>query len=75
MFPYAILQGGRNAPHDKAILERVHDTRRWLKERPEKEIIVVAHGGLLHYFTGDWENGALYPGMYLLPLSTKKEDV
>lgn len=67
-----MLQGGRNAPHDEAILARARDTRRWLEVRPENEIIVVAHGGLLHYFTEDWEDGALYPGMLLLTLPTKR---
>lgn len=26
--------------------------------------MVVAHGGLLHFLTEDWEDGSVYTGMY-----------
>lgn len=45
---------GRWAPHADAIVARAADARKWLLARPEKEIVVVTHGGFLHYFTEDW---------------------
>ncbi|KKK12296.1 hypothetical protein ARAM_001380 [Aspergillus rambellii] len=53
---------GRYAPTNHAIKERARDARRWLKARPEKEIIMVSHGGVLHYFTEDWEDSSQYQG-------------
>lgn len=53
---------GRFAPTNKALKERALAARRWLKARPEKEIIVVTHGGYLHYFTEDWEDSSQYQG-------------
>lgn len=53
---------GRFAPTNKALKERALAARRWLKARPEKEIIVVTHGGYLHYFTDDWEDSSQYQG-------------
>ena len=35
---------GKFAPTSKAIEGRARDARRWLMERPEKEIVVVFHG-------------------------------
>ncbi|ODM19372.1 hypothetical protein SI65_05990 [Aspergillus cristatus] len=52
----------RYAPDDEAIRARARDARRWLKARPEKEIVLVAHGGLLHFLTEDWEDGSVYAG-------------
>lgn len=45
---------GRWAPNAKAIEARAKDARKWLMERKEKNIVVVTHGGFLHYFTEDW---------------------
>ncbi|KAL1969489.1 hypothetical protein VTN77DRAFT_8927 [Rasamsonia byssochlamydoides] len=45
---------GRWAPSSNALLARARAARRWLKARPEKEIVVVSHGGFLHYLTNDW---------------------
>lgn len=42
----------RWAPNAKAIENRARDAREWLMNRPEKEIVVVTHGGFLHYFVG-----------------------
>ncbi|KAJ5899604.1 hypothetical protein N7495_004348 [Penicillium taxi] len=53
---------GRYAATNEAIDERARDARLWLKARPEKEIIVVTHGSLLHYLTQDWEDSTLYHG-------------
>ncbi|OJJ50207.1 hypothetical protein ASPZODRAFT_58164 [Penicilliopsis zonata CBS 506.65] len=55
-------KSGRYAPTNEAIKKRARAARRWLKARPEKEIIVVTHGGFLHYFTEDWEDSSHYQG-------------
>ena len=52
------------APTATAIERRARDARLWLQQRPEKEIVVVTHGGFLHYFTEDWTNSEVYPGTY-----------
>ena len=45
---------GKWAPTAGAIGNRAKEARQWLKARPEKEIVLVTHGGFLHYFTEDW---------------------
>lgn len=45
---------GRWAPTAGALEKRAREARQWLKARPEKEIVLVTHGGFLHYFTEDW---------------------
>ena len=45
---------GRWAPTAEALQKRARETRQWLKGRPEKHIILVTHGGFVHYFTEDW---------------------
>ena len=59
---FFVSQEGRYAPRAKALKERARATRRWLKARPEKEIVLVTHGGYLHYFTEDWEDSSQYQG-------------
>ncbi|KAK5679957.1 hypothetical protein LTS10_007905 [Elasticomyces elasticus] len=53
---------GRWAPTAQAIEARVKDARLWLMARPEKEIVLVTHGGFLHFFTGDWSDSGRYHG-------------
>ncbi|KAA8644257.1 uncharacterized protein ATNIH1004_008456 [Aspergillus tanneri] len=53
---------GRYAPTNEAVAARARDARRWLKARPEKEIVLVTHGGFLHFFTEDWEDSSQYRG-------------
>ncbi|CAI7662638.1 unnamed protein product [Penicillium palitans] len=48
---------GRYEPTRGRIEARARDTRLWLQARPEKEIVVVSHGGFLHFLTEDWEDG------------------
>ncbi|KAK2735014.1 hypothetical protein FQN57_001390 [Myotisia sp. PD_48] len=50
------------AANSPSITARAREARRWLKERPEKEIAIVSHGGFLHYFTEDWQDSTLYQG-------------
>ncbi|OOF95829.1 hypothetical protein ASPCADRAFT_130163 [Aspergillus carbonarius ITEM 5010] len=53
---------GRFAPTQEKISARCEDLRHWLHARPEKEIVVVSHGCLLHFLTEDWEDGCMYEG-------------
>ncbi|WPG98234.1 Hypothetical protein R9X50_00102200 [Acrodontium crateriforme] len=45
---------GRYSPDVEAVKARARDARKWLMARPEKEIVVVTHGGFLHYLTEDF---------------------
>lgn len=45
---------GRWAPDTPAIEMRAREARIWLRDRPEKEIVCVTHGGFLHFLTEDW---------------------
>ena len=56
---------GRWAPTAGALEKRAREARQWLKARPEKEIVVVTHGGLLHYLTEDWIDYKEVMGMAL----------
>ncbi|KAL9104246.1 MAG: hypothetical protein Q9163_000794 [Psora crenata] len=47
-------KSGKWSPTDDAVAERARVARRWLKARPEKHIIVVTHGGFLHFLTEEW---------------------
>ncbi|KAJ5316701.1 hypothetical protein N7508_001209 [Penicillium antarcticum] len=55
-------QSDRYEPTNRALKERARAARRWLKARPEKEIVMVTHGGFLHYFTEDWEDSSQFQG-------------
>lgn len=56
------VQTGKFAPTSNAISARAREARLWLKSCPEKEIVLVTHGGFLHYFTEDWSDSTLYAG-------------
>ena len=49
-------QTGRYGPGRDAVSARARDARLWLKARPESEIVVVAHGGVMHFLTEEWED-------------------
>ncbi|CRG84004.1 hypothetical protein PISL3812_01350 [Talaromyces islandicus] len=53
---------GKWSPQIGALRNRAREVRQWLRARPEKEIVLVTHGGLLHYLTEDWEDSSLYQG-------------
>ncbi|CAK4033454.1 Hypothetical predicted protein [Lecanosticta acicola] len=53
---------GKWAPTSKAIEIRAREARQWFMHRPEKEIVVVTHGGFLHYFTEDWNDNHRFAG-------------
>ena len=46
---------GKWSTHAIAIEERCRVARAWLRERPEKDVVAVTHGGLLHFLTEDWQ--------------------
>ena len=61
----------RYSPHSDAINTRARDTRLFLRRsirklvqdgNPNPEVVLVAHGGFMHYFTGDWEDSYNFPG-------------
>ena len=54
---------GKWAPDAEAIATRCREARQWLKSRPEKEIVVVTHGGFLHYLTEDWTGSSKFRGL------------
>lgn len=47
--------------------KRVSKVRQWLKARPEKNIVVITHGGLVHYLTDDWNDSDKFPGVCISP--------
>lgn len=58
---------GKWDPRSSAIEARAKDARKWLRELGQKteddqEIVVVTHGGYLHYFTQDWEGAEKFAG-------------
>ena len=63
---------GRYSPHSDAIKARARATRLFLRDkvaelmakesRDDLEIVLVSHGGFLHYFSDDWEGAATRPG-------------
>ena len=63
---------GRFSPHSDAIKARAHATRLFLREtiaeimakegRDDVHVVLVSHGGFLHYFSDDWEGVATRPG-------------
>lgn len=63
--------GGRYSPASEAIANRARDTRILLRnlardliaaDDGDIHIVLVTHGGFLHYFTEDWENSSQFPG-------------
>ena len=53
---------GKWAPTSEAIEGRAKDARVWLRSREEDDVVVVTHGGLLHYLTEDWTDSGKFTG-------------
>jgi hypothetical protein len=62
---------GRYSPHSDAIKARAKSVRQLLREKarelvasgdPNPQIALVAHGGVLHYVSGDWERADKHAG-------------
>ncbi|KAK4548885.1 hypothetical protein LTR36_008658 [Oleoguttula mirabilis] len=47
------LHEGEYATNPKALNERAAKLRRFIRDRPEKEVVLVSHGFFNHYLTGD----------------------
>jgi broad specificity phosphatase PhoE len=65
---------GRFSPDVHAIEQRAKEARIWLRELGKRsgkdaDIVVVTHGGFLHFFTDDWEGHEKYNGVLLSPTS------
>lgn len=63
--------GNRYSPHSNAISARARDARIFLRQKirelvqhgdPDAEVVLVTHGGFLHFFTDDWEEAEYFPG-------------
>ncbi|KAF2489035.1 hypothetical protein BU16DRAFT_520144 [Lophium mytilinum] len=61
----------RYSPHSSAIAARARDARVLLRQKirelvrkgdTDAEVVLVTHGGYLHFFTDDWEDSYQYPG-------------
>lgn len=44
---------GEYATDPKTLIARAAKLRRWIKARPEKEVVLVAHGFFNHFLTGE----------------------
>lgn len=62
---------GRYSPHNDAIQARAHNARLLLRQKirdlvsegdVDAQVVLITHGGFLHYFTDDWEDSYAYPG-------------
>ena len=47
-------KAGKWAADSDALRARAKEVRQWLKARPEKEIVLITHGGFLHFLNEDW---------------------
>ena len=61
----------RYSPHSSAIKARARDARILLRQKIREmvrngdidaQVVLITHGGYLHYFTDDWEDSYQYPG-------------
>ena len=73
----------RWSPSPEALTERAREARLFIRDKvielqkageKEPELVVVTHGGILHYLTEDWEDSKMYNGeswiYFLLSTST-----
>ena len=59
---------GKWAATSTAIEARAKEARVWLRDRPEEEVVVVTHGGFLHFLTevgysGTTDGGGATPSL------------
>ena len=47
------VKTGKNAVDQASLFARARAVRRWLREREEKEIMLVTHGYFAHFLTGN----------------------
>jgi len=65
---------GFYAPTVPALQARARWNRRWLRSRPEKEIVVVSHGDCLRYITDGYNSGALWANAEVREYTFKAEE-
>ena len=62
---------GRWSPTARRIRERARDARKTIRQKVAEiqkrgvespEVVLVSHGGYLHYFTDDWEESNIFSG-------------
>lgn len=68
-----ISEDSRWAPRPDRLEARAREARRWLRElgrdgQGDKEIVVVTHGGFLHFLTQDWDGMDVAKGMLYFEL-------
>ena len=70
-------KNGKWGTTDEIVAVRALEARRWLKSRPEKEIVAVLHGGFVHHLTQEWTGSQPFmssvPSLYAPPGSTQLE--
>ncbi|KAJ3938764.1 uncharacterized protein N0V96_011496 [Colletotrichum fioriniae] len=63
--------GTRYSPESRAIAARAREARIFIRQKiraliergnTDPHVVLVSHGGFLHYFTNDWEDAWLNPG-------------
>jgi broad specificity phosphatase PhoE len=47
---------GPFSPETNRITSRCRKARRFLQQREDESVAVISHGGLLHFFTEDWQD-------------------
>lgn len=57
-----------------ALQARARWNRRWLRSRPEREIVVVAHGDCLRYITDGFNSGAPWANAEVREYTFEKEE-
>ncbi|KAL8701470.1 MAG: hypothetical protein Q9201_004891 [Fulgogasparrea decipioides] len=57
-----VSKEGKWAPDPEPINARCREARKWFKARSEGEIVVVSHGGLLGFMTGDFSDNEKFEG-------------
>lgn len=65
------------SPSSEALTKRAKEARIFIRDKvlemqkegaEDPEVVVVTHGGFLHYFTEDWEDSSTYNGELFIPL-------
>ncbi|KAL9113578.1 MAG: hypothetical protein Q9227_002316 [Pyrenula ochraceoflavens] len=57
--------GTKYAPNSNAIRARAAEARDWIREKTKNidgDVVLVSHGGFLHYFTEDFEDSGVHNG-------------
>ena len=57
-----------------ALQARARWCRNWLRARPEREIVVVAHGDILRYITEGFDSGAAWANAEVREYTFEKEE-